>query len=56
MKMVAEGVRTTKSVYRLTKKYGVDMPIVESAHRILYDGKPPKDAVMELMARGLRGE
>ncbi|MFQ5330074.1 MAG: NAD(P)H-dependent glycerol-3-phosphate dehydrogenase [Thermodesulfobacteriota bacterium] len=56
MKMVAEGVKTTKSVYRLTKKYGVDMPIVESTHSILYEGKPPRDAVMELMARGLRSE
>ncbi len=56
MKMVAEGVKTAKSVYKLTKKFGVDMPIVESTYRILYEEKPPKDAVMELMARGLRGE
>ena len=56
MKMIAEGVKTTKSVYKLTKKYSVDMPIVDSTYKILYEEKPPKDAVMELMARGLRGE
>jgi glycerol-3-phosphate dehydrogenase len=32
------------------------MPIVESTYQILYEEKPPKDAVMELMARGLREE
>lgn len=56
MKMVAEGVKTTKSAYNLSMKYLVDMPITENTYQILYEDKPPKDAVMELMTRGLRGE
>ncbi len=56
MNMVAEGVKTSRAVYRLAKKYGVDMPITEKIHQVLYEGKPPKDAVMELMMRELKEE
>lgn len=53
---VAEGVKTTKSAYDLAKKLGVDMPITESVHAALYEGKSPQEAVVELMTRGLRAE
>ncbi|HEX4681933.1 MAG TPA: NAD(P)H-dependent glycerol-3-phosphate dehydrogenase [Gemmatimonadaceae bacterium] len=53
---VAEGVFTTASALELATKHGVDMPIVEMAHRILFDGYPARDAVPELMARELRSE
>jgi glycerol-3-phosphate dehydrogenase (NAD(P)+) len=56
MKMVAEGVKSAESVYRLSQKCGVDMPIVENTYRILYQDKPAKDAVMELMSRDLKAE
>ena len=56
MKMVAEGVETARSAYRLSKRYSVDMPIVENTYQILYEEKLPEDAVMEFMARELRGE
>ncbi len=56
MKMVAEGVRTTQSVYELARKYSVDMPITEAVHSILFEGKKPVDAVDELMGRSAKKE
>ncbi|MEK7689241.1 MAG: NAD(P)H-dependent glycerol-3-phosphate dehydrogenase [Deltaproteobacteria bacterium] len=56
MKMVAEGVKTAKAAYELAKKYGVEMPITEQVYSVLYEDKSPKDAVMDLMTRRLKGE
>lgn len=56
MKMVAEGVKTTRAVYNMAHRLGVEMPITEEVYRVLYEGKPPQDAVWELMTRGLKGE
>jgi len=56
MTMVAEGIKTTRSAYELGKKMGVEMPITTQMYQILYEGKEPRDAVRELMARELRGE
>jgi glycerol-3-phosphate dehydrogenase (NAD(P)+) len=53
---VAEGVGTTASALELAARHEVDMPIVEMAHRILFEGHPAKEAVPELMARELRAE
>jgi glycerol-3-phosphate dehydrogenase (NAD(P)+) len=53
---VAEGVGTTASALELAGRHEVDMPIVEMAHRILFEGHPAKDAVPVLMARELRAE
>ena len=56
MKMVAEGVKTTKAVYRISKKLDVEMPITEQIYRLLYEDKPAKDVVTELMTRDLKCE
>ena len=56
MKMVAEGVLTTKSVHQLSLKYGIEMPIHEAMYEILFMGKNPKDSVSELMNRKLSNE
>ena len=53
---VAEGVRTAKSAYDLGRKFGVDMPITTEVYRVLYEGKSPKQAVGDLMARALKPE
>ncbi len=55
-KSVAEGVATALSAYELSKKYGVEMPIVEQVYRVIYEGKDPASAVQELMNRALRSE
>jgi glycerol-3-phosphate dehydrogenase (NAD(P)+) len=53
---VAEGVKTAKSAYDLSRKLGVDMPITAEVYRVLYEGKSAKQAVSDLMARELRPE
>ena len=53
---VAEGVATTRSTLALAMREGVEMPIVEMVHRILFDGHSATTAVAELMARELRSE
>jgi glycerol-3-phosphate dehydrogenase (NAD(P)+) len=56
MRMVAEGVKTAKSVYNLSRNVGVDMPISQEMYRILYEGLSPKEAVYRLMTRDLKKE
>jgi len=56
MKMVAEGVKTTRSVYHLAQKQGVELPICQQMYRILYEDQSPKEAVAELMQRDLKHE
>ena len=56
MNMVAEGIKTTKSVCDLSKKIDVEMPITEQVYNILYRDKDPKEAVTELMGRDLKVE
>ncbi|MEQ9103616.1 MAG: NAD(P)H-dependent glycerol-3-phosphate dehydrogenase [Rhodothermales bacterium] len=56
MTMVAEGVRTTASVHDLAKKLGVEMPITEAVYCILFRGKPPLEAVQDLMMRSAKNE
>ena len=53
---VAEGVVTTRSAHALAQRESVEMPIVSTVHRILFDGHSAKRAIPELMARGLRAE
>ncbi len=56
MRMVAEGVKTAKSVYNLSKKLDVEMPICHQVYHILYDNLSPKDAARRLMTRDLKHE
>jgi glycerol-3-phosphate dehydrogenase (NAD(P)+) len=56
MDMVAEGVKTSISAYKLGMKMGVDMPIITQVYQILYHGKDPKQAVIDVMARELKPE
>jgi len=56
MRMVAEGVKTAKSVYNLSRKLGVDMPISHETYRILYEDLSPREAVIRLMTRDLKQE
>jgi glycerol-3-phosphate dehydrogenase (NAD(P)+) len=56
MRMVAEGVKTAKSIYNLSRKVGVDMPISQEMYRILYEDLSPKEAVYRLMTRDLKKE
>jgi glycerol-3-phosphate dehydrogenase (NAD(P)+) len=56
MRMVAEGVKTARSVYALSRQKNVEMPIAHAVYHILYEGLAPQDAVYKLMTRGLKNE
>jgi glycerol-3-phosphate dehydrogenase (NAD(P)+) len=51
MNGVVEGVPTTQSVIELARRMKVEMPISESLYHVLFEGKDPKAAIMELMSR-----
>ena len=51
MRQVAEGVTTAKSAYELSRKHRVEMPIVSAVHRVLFEGKPARETVRDLMLR-----
>jgi glycerol-3-phosphate dehydrogenase (NAD(P)+) len=55
-KSVAEGVATAESAYELSRKYNIEMPIIEQVYRILYEDKDPAQAVTDLMERSLKSE
>ncbi|MGI6098107.1 MAG: glycerol-3-phosphate dehydrogenase, partial [Dethiobacteria bacterium] len=52
MKMVAEGVNTTRVAYEVAMKLKVTMPITEQIFQLLFEGKEPYEAVKALMGRG----
>lgn len=54
--MTIESVDNIEVAYRLSKKYNVEMPIVEAVYNVLYNGLNPKDAVESLMTRDLKEE
>ncbi len=54
--MVVEGVKSCKEAFALSKKHNVEMPIVETAYAVLYEGKSAKEAVSELMMRKKKEE
>jgi glycerol-3-phosphate dehydrogenase (NAD(P)+) len=56
MEMVAEGVETTKSVYELSSKNHVDVPIVHAVYGILFDNKDPQKITYDLMTRDMKSE
>ncbi|MGZ8411140.1 MAG: NAD(P)H-dependent glycerol-3-phosphate dehydrogenase [Gemmatirosa sp.] len=53
---VAEGVVNTQSARALAARMDVEMPIVEAVHGILFEGRPVRPTVAELMTRALRAE
>ena len=48
---VVEGVATTRSVIDLARKLGVDLPIIESVHAVLFEGMDPIEGIGRLMSR-----
>jgi glycerol-3-phosphate dehydrogenase (NAD(P)+) len=56
MHMIAEGIKTTTATWKLARRLGVEMPITEQMHQMLYMGLAPREAVRCLMERSLRSE
>jgi len=56
MNMVAEGIQTTFAAVDLARRESVEMPITAQMYEVLRHGKPPREAVRDLMERSLKSE
>jgi glycerol-3-phosphate dehydrogenase (NAD(P)+) len=56
MEMVAEGIPTTKSAYECARRLGIDTPISDQVYALLYEGKPPVQAMHDLLERDQKSE
>lgn len=51
MTMVAEGVETTRAAHALARRAGIEMPIVDEVHAVLFEERSAADALENLMVR-----
>jgi glycerol-3-phosphate dehydrogenase (NAD(P)+) len=56
MKMVAEGIKTTRATVDLAARHSVEMPISAQMFEMLHFGVAPQEAIRRLMERSLKGE
>ncbi len=56
MAMVAEGVRTTRSVHDWSRKLNIEMPITDAVYKVLFQDEDPKDVLYDLMTRDPKEE
>lgn len=56
MRMVAEGVKTSKVVVELGQEHGVDLPIATAVHAVVHEGVSARDAYRRLLGRDQRAE
>jgi len=56
LKSVAEGVPTTKSLFELSRRFNVEMPITQAVHSVLFEGKDVLHALSDLMSRDPKAE
>jgi len=53
---VIEGIATCESVVALAARYDVEMPITQAVYEVLFENKPVRTAIAELMGRQLKAE
>lgn len=56
MHAVAEGVFTARSVAEIANQRKIEMPIAQEVFRVLFEGRSPREATVELMERPLKTE
>jgi glycerol-3-phosphate dehydrogenase (NAD(P)+) len=56
IQQVVEGVMAAEAVKEVADELGIEMPICNEVYQILYEGKPPREAVADLMSRALKSE
>lgn len=55
-RMVVEGINASRAALLLAFRHGVEMPIAEEVHSVLFEGKSVSEAVADLMTRGTGDE
>jgi glycerol-3-phosphate dehydrogenase (NAD(P)+) len=53
---LAEGVPTARSAYRLARKLGIETPIIDEVHAVLYEQKNARQALSDLLSRDTKAE
>jgi glycerol-3-phosphate dehydrogenase (NAD(P)+) len=53
---VAEGVRNSRAIYGLAQSLGLSLPTVRETYRVLYEGKDPRQGLVDLLTRRLKSE
>ena len=56
MKMVAEGLPTSKALYNIIKKYSLRAPVFTELYALLYENNNVKDLLPTFMSRELKSE
>lgn len=56
MKTVAEGIPTARSAFECARKLGIETPIIDQVYAVLHEGKPPAQAMQELLGRDQKSE
>ncbi len=54
--LTAEGVPTTRAVYQLAQQEGLELPICTEIYKVIYQNKPPQQALQDLMGRDMKME
>jgi glycerol-3-phosphate dehydrogenase (NAD(P)+) len=54
--MVAEGIPTAQSAYECARKLQIETPIIDQIYSVLYEEKPPDQAMQELLGRDQKAE
>ncbi|HEX7151082.1 MAG TPA: NAD(P)H-dependent glycerol-3-phosphate dehydrogenase [Thermoanaerobaculia bacterium] len=55
-RLVAEGIKTSKSAKELAERHRIEMPITTEMYRVLYENEAPRNAIQRLMSRSLKAE
>lgn len=53
---VAEGYPTAKAAWQLARTLGIETPIIDEVHGMLFQNKDVRKAVKDLMGRGTKQE
>lgn len=53
---IAEGVPTAKSAFECARRLGVETPIIDQVYSVVYEAKPPAQALQELLGRDQKAE
>ena len=56
IKMVVEGIPTTKSVFELAKEKNIELPITNEIYQVLFNNKDCDESVRDLMMRDIKSE
>lgn len=56
MQTIAEGIPTAKSAYECARRLDVETPIIDEVYKVLHEGRPPSQAVQELLRRDQKAE